>query len=202
MELREDDVLQTVRQRLAAGDAPLEIITDLRRGVAEVGQRFEQGEYFLTELIMAGKIFQGAMVDLEPALENSQTVSETLGTIVMGTVKGDIHNIGKNIVIIMLRSAGFTVHDLGIDVPPQTFVDKVKEVQADLLGLSGLLTVSFDPMKATVAAMDEARLREQCPVIIGGGPVDERVREYTGADYVGLDASQAVHLVKKALGVS
>ncbi|MBI3089826.1 MAG: corrinoid protein [Candidatus Tectomicrobia bacterium] len=202
LELREEEVLQLVRQRLAAGEAPLEIIAALRQGVAEVGQKFEKGEYFLTELIMAGKIFKEAMVDLEPALERSRQQSQALGTVVIGTVKGDLHDIGKNIVIIMLRSAGFLVHDLGIDVPPQTFVNKVREVNADLLGLSGLLTVSFNPMKETVAAMHAAGLRERCRIMIGGGPTDERVRAYTGADYVGQDAGQAVRLAKAALGVA
>jgi methylmalonyl-CoA mutase cobalamin-binding domain/chain len=198
-DLQEDEVMAQVRARVEKGDDPVAIIEECRRGMEVVGKRFEEKEYFITELIMAGEIFNNVMEVLEPVLKENRAA--TLGKIVLGTVQGDIHDIGKNIVRTMLRCNGFEVYDLGVDVPPEQFVEKVREVDAPLVGLSALMTTSFNPMKETVQALAQAGLRDRVKVMIGGGPVNEMVREHVGADAVGKDVSAAIELSKKFLGV-
>jgi len=198
-ELEEDAVLAQARERVSRGDDPLEIIEECRRGMETVGRRFENKEYFITELIMAGEIFGAVMEIVEPALKGRQAA--TIGKIVVGTVQGDIHDIGKNIVRTMLRCSGFEVYDLGVDVPPEKFVEKIKEVGAPLVGLSALMTTSFNPMKETVEAIASAGLRDKVKILIGGGPVNEKVREFVGADAFGKDVTTAIELGRNYLGV-
>lgn len=198
-ELNEDEVLAQTQQRLAEGGDPLLIIEECRRGMEIVGKRFEDKEYFITELIMAGEIFGAVMEKVEPALKGRQAA--TIGKIVIGTVQGDIHDIGKNIVRTMLKCSGFEVYDLGVDVPPEKFVEKIKEVGAPLVGLSALMTTSFNPMKETVDAIAKAGLRDKVKVLVGGGPVNEKVQEFVGADAFGKDVTAAVELGRKYLGV-
>lgn len=197
-ELREDEALAEVRASLQGGGDPLALVEELRQGMSEVGRRFEAGEYFLSELIMSAEIFKEAVELIQPHLHAGSGGDK--GAIVLGTVKGDIHDIGKNIVSTLLRCEGYEVHDLGVDVAPESFVRKLEETGARLLALSGLLTLAFDSMKETVEAVAKAGLRDRVRVILGGGPVNEKVVEYAGADAFGEDASQAVKLANRYLG--
>jgi methanogenic corrinoid protein MtbC1 len=189
-DLEEAAVLEEVKARLANGDTPAAILDDCREGMADVGRRFEEGEYFISDLMMAGHVFKQATALLGPG-ESGEAASPA-GTIVMGTVKGDVHDIGKDLVVGLLRAANFKVTDLGIDVPPEKFVDAVRADGASIVGLSGLLTTSFDPMKATVDALAAAGLRDKVKVMIGGGPVTGEVCKMTGADGWSTNAQAAI----------
>jgi corrinoid protein of di/trimethylamine methyltransferase len=193
----EKKTLEEVKRLLAEGTDPLILVEALREGMSIIGERFESGEYFLSELIMSAEIFKEAAEVITPYLKPGS--GEHKGTIVIGTVQGDIHYIGKNIVATLLRCEGYEVHDLGEDVKPEAFVEKVKETGAKIVGLSALLTVAFDAMKATVEKLKEAGLRDQVKVIIGGAPVNESVVDYCGADAYGKDASEAVKLANSYL---
>ena len=197
-DLEEATVLKLVQERLDAGDDPLAIVTSCREGMALVGQRYEAGEYYVSELIMAGEVFKqaNALVGTRFKVDGGAT----RGKVVVGTAKGDIHDIGKDIVVSLLKSANYEVHDLGVDVPPDQFVAAVQQTGAPVVGLSGLLTTSFDSMKATVAALETAGVRSQVRVMIGGGPVTEQVRGFVGADAVGHDAQAAVSLCNQWIG--
>jgi methanogenic corrinoid protein MtbC1 len=197
-DLEEQKVLKLVQERLAAGVDPVAILNDCREGMMLVGQRYQAGEYFLSELIMAGEIFKQAN-----QLVGEQFASAggpTRGAVVVGTVKGDIHDIGKDLVVSMLKAANYAVHDLGVDVAPQKFVEAVQETGATVVGLSGLLTIGFEAMKDTVAALGAAGLRPKVKVMVGGGPVTEQVRQYAGADALGHDAQAAVTLCNQWTG--
>lgn len=191
-DIDEDGALAAVRSALDAGADPLAVIEELREGMAEVGRKFEAKEYYLPDLIMSSEIFKGAIALIEPRLGGA--VEQKRGAVVMGTVKGDIHDIGKDIVVTMLRVSGFDVHDLGVDQPPEAFTAKARETGAKVVGLSGLLTVAFDSMKQTVEAFDAAGMRPGVKIMIGGGPVNETVVEYTGADAWGKDPTDAIRL--------
>jgi 5-methyltetrahydrofolate--homocysteine methyltransferase len=199
IELREDDALRITEEELKGGIDPLEIVSACREAMDVIGQRFADGQAFIPELIMAGEIMTGVTAILKPYLKADAT-DEKLGTVVMCTVQGDIHDIGKDIVVTMLDIAGFEVVDLGVDVPVAKVVEAVRERKAQVVGLSGLLTVAFDSMKATVAALDEAGLRGQAKVMLGGAPVTDAVVEFAGADAWGKDAVAAVELAKQWTG--
>ena len=192
VELEEAEVLDGVSRALEQGVEPVSLVEQLRQAMSVVGRRFDDKEYYLSELIMSAEIFKEAMALIEPRL--SASAPETRGRLVIWTVKGDIHDIGKNIVATLLRCEGFEVLDLGVDVPAGVFVDEMKTSGARLLALSGLLTPAFDVMKETIAAIGEAGLRDLVKVIIGGGPVNQSVVEFAGADAWGKDAAQAVRL--------
>ena len=198
IDLEEEETLAAVRGALGEGVEPLTLVEELREGMSEVGRRFEEKEYYLSELIMSAEIFKQAIELIEAKLGGCADASK--GSVVVGTVKGDIHDIGKNIVASLLRCEGFDVHDLGVDVSPGAFVSKLQETGAKLLALSGLLTMGFDAMKETVEAVSGAALRESVKIIIGGGPVNESVVEFTGADAYGKDAAEAVRLASGYLG--
>lgn len=200
-ELREDEALQLVKNMLTAGENPLMILEACRKAVEIVGERFEKAEYFLPDLIMAGEILKEITELVKPKMEMIDEVKR-LGKIVIGTVQGDIHNIGKDVVTFMLDANGFDVYDLGIDVPPQAFVEKIREVKPEVVALSGLLTLAFDAMKATIDAITLADLRDHVKIMIGGSQVDERIKEYTKADAYGSDAMAAVSLAKEWVGVT
>ncbi|MFC1879475.1 B12-binding domain-containing protein [Chloroflexota bacterium] len=199
VDLEEDEFDRLFKDALAAGQEPLELLESCRKGMEIVGKRFETKEYFLVDLIMAAEIFKNASSQLEPKLIHSGKV-DSAGTIVFGTVHGDIHDIGKDIVIAMLRGAGFTVHDLGVDAAPQAFIDKVIETDATVVGMTGLITISFDSMKDTIDALTAAGLRQRVKVMIGGGMVNEKVREHVGADAWGEDVVSAVALAHQLTG--
>lgn len=195
-DLKEDDVKKLVQDRIAAGVNAMSIVEECRMGMEIVGERYKTKDYFLGELIMSGEIFKDAMSMVESRLIAGQSV-KPLASLVLGTAKGDIHNIGKDIAGTLLRAAGFEVHDLGIDVPPAAFVQKVKETGAPILGMSGLLTTSFESMKQTVQALEAAGLRDKVKVVIGGGIVTELVRKYVGADAFTDDAPEGVEICKR-----
>jgi 5-methyltetrahydrofolate--homocysteine methyltransferase len=198
-DLQEDDVLKIVKDRLDAGEDPLKILDDARRALEIVGERFAAGEYFIPDLLYSGEILKGVTVIVKPELSKT-TSAKKLGKIVFGTVAGDIHDIGKDIVAFMLDVNGFEVYDLGVDVPIQNFVEKIKETGAGIVGLSGFLTLAFDSMKQTIQAISDAGLRDTVKIMIGGGQIDEQVRGYVGADAYGKDAIEAVNLAKSWIG--
>jgi methanogenic corrinoid protein MtbC1 len=189
-DLEEGKVLQLVQQRLDRGEDALAILASCQEGMTLVGKRYEAGEYFISDLMMSGELFKRATEALGPRIETGARVAR--GKVVFGTVKGDIHNIGKDLVVGLLRASGYDVTDLGVDVPSEKFVDAVKQTGAKVVGLSGLLTVAFDSMKETVAALSTAGLRPDVKVMIGGGAISTTVQQYTGADAWGTDARAAV----------
>ena len=199
-DLKEQEVIKIVEERLKAKEDPVRILEDARKGMEMVGKRFASGEYFIPDLVYSGEILKSVTELVKPKLTKA-TESKKLGKIVFGTVAGDIHDIGKDIVVFMLDVNGFEVHDLGVDVPAQKFVEKIKETGASIVGLSGFLTLAFDSMKQTVDAMNGAGLRDKVKVMIGGGQITEEVRKYTGADAYGKDAMTGVSLAKKWVGV-
>lgn len=200
-DLKEEEAIKIVKERLNANEDPLKILEDARKGMEMVGQRFANSEYFIPDLVYSGEILKSVTELVKPRL-SKETESKKLGKIVFGTVAGDIHDIGKDIVVFMLDVNGFEVYDLGVDVPAQKFVEKIKETGASIVGLSGFLTLAFDSMKRTVEAIQAAGLRDKAKVMIGGGQITEEVRKYTGADAYGKDAMAGVALAKKWAGVA
>jgi methanogenic corrinoid protein MtbC1 len=198
-DLKEKEALEIVQNRLNAGDAPLRILDDARRAVEIVGKRFADGQYFIPELVYSGEILKAITDMVKPKIVKEGEVKR-VGKVVMGTVAGDIHDIGKDIVVFMLDVNGFEVFDLGIDVPAQKFVDKVKETNSKVVGLSGFLTLAFDSMKETVEAIKKAGLRDKVKIMIGGGQIDDQVKGFAGADAYGKDAMEAVTLAKGWIG--
>jgi 5-methyltetrahydrofolate--homocysteine methyltransferase len=194
VEMREDDALKLTNQLLDQGTAPMKILDACRRAMDVIGERFEKGEAFLPELMMAGEMMTAISDIVKPRMAE-ENATERLGKIVFGTVQGDIHDIGKDIVVFMLDLSGFKVTDLGVDVPPAKFVEAVRETGAKIVGLSGFLTLAYDPMKDTVAALKGAGLNN-IKIMIGGGQIDDQIRKYTGADAYGRDAMAAVALAK------
>ena len=194
--LREETALTYVRQRLAAGDDSLQIIEDCQEGMRQVGVRYERSEYYLAGLIMAGEIFSQVMELLQPVIER-QVSGQASGRILLGTVAGDIHDLGKNIVNMLLSCHNFVVYDLGVDVPPLHFAEQVAEVQPHLVGLSGLLTSSYDTMRETIALLRSRGY--QSPVIIGGGQLSDEVCQYVGADHWTADAVTGVELCQRLI---
>ncbi len=194
-ELNEDQALQLIRQALKNNVPAKDVLSACQEAMIEIGKRFERQEYFVCDLIMSGEIFKEISAILEPHLGAGG--GETSGKVVFGTVKGDIHDIGKDVVVNMLRSAQFEVIDLGTDVPAERFVEALKESHAHILGMSGLLTLAFDSMRETIAAVASAGLRDEVKIMVGGGPVDANVCKSVGADDWGADAHHAVTLAKK-----
>ena len=195
-DLEEEEVIKIVEDRLKANEDPLKILEDARKGMEIVGQRFASSEYFIPDLVYSGEILKSVTELVKPKMTGAAE-SKKVGKIVFGTVAGDIHDIGKDIVVFMLDVNGFEVHDLGVDVSAQKFVDKIKETDASIVGLSGFLTLAFDSMKQTVEAIQAAGLRDKVKVMIGGGQITEEVSKYTGADAYGKDAMAGVALAKK-----
>ncbi|MBI5440532.1 MAG: cobalamin B12-binding domain-containing protein [Deltaproteobacteria bacterium] len=199
-DLDENGALKLASERLQAGEDAVAIMEACQEGMVEVGTRYEQGQYYLSGLIMAGEILRRITELLKPALEG-RSLPGRAGSVLLGTVRGDIHDIGKNMVGMLLRCNGFAVEDVGVDVPPEEFVLRAAASKPEIIGLSGILTISYDAMRATVAALRESSDPEvaRTPVIIGGGLVDEQVAHYVGADYWASDAMgglrriQAVH---------
>ncbi|MBW1799947.1 MAG: cobalamin-dependent protein [Deltaproteobacteria bacterium] len=196
VKMKEREAVQIAGDMMEAGDDPLTILGACKDAMNIVGQRFEKGEYFLPELVMAGEMLKQISDIVKPKL-TGELETERLGKVIVGTVEGDIHDIGKDIVVFMLDVNGFEVIDLGIDVPVQKFVDAIQGSGAPVVGLSGFLTLAFDSMKATVEAISEAGLRDSVKIMIGGGQIDNEVKKYTGADAFGLDAMGAVKLTKE-----
>jgi 5-methyltetrahydrofolate--homocysteine methyltransferase len=198
-DMREEEALNLVRKMMADGTAPTAILEAARQAMAIVGERYDKGTYFLPELIMAGEMLTQIMEVIKPGLAAMPQV-ERHGKVLIGTVEGDIHDIGKNIVSFMLDVNGFDVRDLGVDVSPQKFVEAVREFQPQVVGLSGFLALAFEAMKKTVDAIQTAGLRDKVKIMIGGGQISEDVRKFTGADAFGRDAMAGVSQAKKWVG--
>ena len=195
--LEEEKVLKLVKEKLDAGEDPIKILEACRIGMTEIGKG-SGDTIFLTDLIMAGEIFNEAMELIMPKLVGSAT--ESLGKVVIGTVEGDIHNIGKDIAINFLKAEGFEVIDLGVDVPAQKFVDAIKEHNPLVVGMSGLLTLSIEPMKKAIETIASGNLREKVKVIIGGERTDQSVCDYVGADAWVNDVIDGVKIIKNWVG--
>jgi 5-methyltetrahydrofolate--homocysteine methyltransferase len=198
-DLKEEEALKIVKNRLNAGEEPLKILEDARKGMEIVGKRFADSEYFIPDLVYSGEILKAVTELVKPKLTQAAE-SKKLGKVIFGTVAGDIHDIGKDIVVFMLDVNGFEVHDLGVDVPVQKFVDEIKKTGAPVVGLSGFLALAFDSMKETVEAIKAAGLRDKVKIMIGGGQMSDEIKKYTGADAYGKDAMAGVTLAKKWVG--
>ena len=196
--MKEKDALNLAEKMLDRGEDPLKVLEQCREAVEYIGKQFELGLYFLPELILAGEMLKAISKMAEPFIKrDSEETAQPLGRIIMGSVKGDIHDIGKDIVIFLLDANGFEVHDLGVDVSPQNFVEAIREIQLQIVGMSALLTTAFESFKDTVEAIADAGLRHKVKIMIGGGTVPDEVREYSGADAYGEDAVAALNLSKK-----
>ena len=198
-DLKDEEVMELVKQKLDAGEDPLKILEDSRKGMEIVGERFANDEYFLPELVFSGDLLKRVTELVKPHLTASAE-TKRIGKVVIGTVSGDIHDIGLNIVDFMLDVNGFEVYNLGVDVPIESFVNKVKETGAPVLGLSGFLTPAFDVMKETVEAIKTASMRDKVKIMIGGGQLNDEIRKYAGADAYGKNAMEAVALAKGWIG--
>ncbi len=194
-DLQEEETLDIVRKELDGGTDPLEILKTCQKGLDIVGERYSEGTYFISDLMYAGEIFKQVSALLIPKLAPDSVT--TKGKVVIGTVKGDIHDIGKDLVVNMVSAAGYDVTDLGVDVPVKRFVEAVKETGATVVGLSGLLTIAFDSMKDTIEALEDAGLQHKIKVMIGGALVSQDICEYTGADGWGNNTQIAVNLCKE-----
>jgi methylmalonyl-CoA mutase cobalamin-binding domain/chain len=199
VEMKEEEALQRAKQLVADGSDPLKILESCSRAMEIVGQRFEKGVYFLPHLMMAGEMLKQITGMIKPLIEEQKT-GDKGGKVLIGTVEGDIHDIGKNIVIFLLEANGFDVRDLGINQKPAKFVEAIREFQPKVVGMSGLLTLAFDSMKKTVQAIEAAGLRETVRIVIGGGVVTEKIKEYSGADAYAPDAMAGVRLCKQWMG--
>jgi methanogenic corrinoid protein MtbC1 len=192
-DMQEEETLALVKELIEGGASPMDILDDARAAMEVVGKRFEQSEYFIPDLMMAGEILKGISDIVKPLLDK-EGPSKKKGKVLIGTVAGDIHDIGTDIVTFMLDVNGYDVLNIGIDVPAQVFVDNIKNFGPSVVGLSGFLTLAFDSMKKTVEAIEGAGLRENVKIMIGGGQIDEEVRKYVKADAYGKDAVAAVNL--------
>lgn len=198
LELDEQRVLAVVRDALSEGVSSLDLVEASEAGMRAVGERYERGEYFLSGLIMAGEIFRQVLILAQPALQ-TELAGSASGRVLLGTVAGDIHDIGKNVVSLALRSFGFTVRDLGVDVPPGRFLEEARDFGPDVVGLSGLVSASHRSMKEVVEIFHrhEVELGRRLPVVIGGGTIDEDVARFTGADSWTIDAMDGVRICQR-----
>lgn len=203
-EMEEDEGIDLAKKMLLEeGADPMRVLELCRAAMDIVGKRFEDGEYFLPELVLAGEMLDTIGAIAKPLIKSAPGEEpRKLGRVLIGTVHGDLHDIGKNIVSFMLDINGFEVKDIGIDVPAATFVSEIEAFKPDVVGLSGFLTLAFDSMKETIATIDNAGLRNGVKIMIGGGQIDETVRAYTGADAFGVNAVEAVSLCKGWMGVN
>lgn len=199
VDLNEEKFLELVKQKIDSKEDPIKIIKECNEGMVEVGMRFETNEYFISELVMSSEILKKAMVDLEPLIGDTEK-GPSKGIVVIGTVKDDIHDIGKNIVATLLKGVGYEVIDLGTDVSTENFVNTVKESGAKVLGLSALLNFTFPQMKEVIEALKNAGIRDQVTVIIGGAPCNETVRQSVGADHFATDATKGVKVCQEVYG--
>jgi len=202
IELNEDTVLKLLEEKIANNENPLMIMEEVKGAMKIIGDKFENKEYFLPDLIMSGEILRQIMEKVEPLLKESKKgETEKRGKVLLGTVEGDIHDIGKDIVKFMLDTNGFEVLDLGVDIPAHVFVENIMEFKPDVLALSGFLTLAYDSMKETIQKIKNEGLRDSIKIMIGGGTVDENIVEYVGADAFGDSAVEAVKLANKWIEV-
>ncbi len=191
VELKREEVLESVKARLDRGDDVMGILNDARKAMTVVGDQFQDGTLFLAEMMLSAKIFKGAIELLDPHLQKARP-EKPVGTMVLATPKGDIHNLGKDIFATLLAGQGFEVHNMGVDVEPDLIVEKVKEVKPDFLGFSALITTSFASMKKTVELLKTEKLRDSFTLIVGGGVTNSTLKEHIGADFQTIDAMEGV----------
>ena len=201
VELNENKVIDILNSKLEKNENLMAIMDEIKVAMKKIGDKFENKEYFLPDLIMSGEILRQIFEILTPMLKESEISEKKKGKILLGTVAGDIHDIGKDVVKFMLDANGFDVLDLGVDVPANMFVEKIKEFKPDVLALSGFLTLAFDSMKETIQKIKDAGLRESVKIMIGGGTIDENIVGYVNADAFGESAVDAVNLSKKWIEV-
>jgi len=200
-DMKEETALALAERMFDEGIDPVKLLEYSRSGMEIVGERFSEGTYFLPELIMAGEMLNQISKMAKSRMTEAAGADENrIGKFLIGTVKGDLHDIGKNIVTFMMDINGFEVIDLGVDVAPEAFVEAVKKHDPEIIGLSGLLTLAYEPMKQTVAAIDAAGLRNKVKIMIGGGSINEDVKTFAGADAFGKDAVTAVTIAKEWIG--
>jgi 5-methyltetrahydrofolate--homocysteine methyltransferase len=198
---REDEVMALVRKRIADGVPANDIVAECNRGMVELGNRFASGDCFLPDLMFAGMIMKGVMAELNPLL-GAATAAKTRGTVVMGSVQHDVHDIGKDIVVTMLRGVGFKVIDLGVDVPPEKFVEAIAEHNPRVVGMSVLLTTCFKSVVATVAAIKDAGQRTGVSIMVGGAAASDLLRENAGCDFYGKNAVDGVKFADSVVGAA
>ena len=191
VELNRDKALDLVRSRSEKGESPPKILEECRQGMTIVGERFQTGDYFLAELILSAEIFKEAVGILDPYLTATDP-QESRGKMVLATLQGDIHDLGKNLFAALVKARGFEVHDLGVDVAPALLVEKVKEVKPDFVGFSALITSVFDAMKEAAEMLEEAGLRQQFKLMVGGGIASKMVKDYINADFYTTNAMEGV----------
>ncbi len=192
IELEREKVLSEVKERLNQNEDPMKIFEECKQGMELVGEKYKKKEYFLAELMLSGDLFREAMELIEPYLGEKKVEGDIKGKILLATIQGDIHDLGKNILATLLKLEGFKVYDLGVDVNPDIIVEKVKEIQPDFLGFSSLLTITFDPMKEVIDKLKEVGLRDKLKILVGGGITTPLVKDYTGADFQTIDAMEGV----------
>ena len=200
LELNEVKVIEIVKEKLAKNVEIMAIMDEVKVAMKEIGRRFEEKEYFLPDLIMSGEILRQIFEVIGPRIKEAEQTDEKKGKVLLGTVAGDIHDIGKDVVKFMLESSGYDVLDLGVDVPSDVFVEKMKEYNPDVVALSGFLTLAFDSMKETIQKIKDAGLRDSAKIMIGGGTIDENIVSYVDADAFGESAVSAVNLTNKWTG--
>lgn len=201
IELKYDEISDLVQSALKDGSDPIEILNSLKQGLDVVGERYHNKEYFLSELFMAGETMSAALEVLTPALAEAQSRDqETAGTVVLGSIQGDVHDFGKNIAKIFLTASGFCVHDLGVDVPPSTFVALAIDLNADVIGISAILSATQPVSQEVVDELERRGLRQQFKVILGGTGVTKRAIQEYGVDEAVNDATDGVNIIKQWLG--
>lgn len=191
LNLEHDKVIEEVANRITGGESPIGILDSCREGMSLVGDRFQAGEYYLSELMLSASIFNASMEVLQPALLKERP-AKAVGTVVLATLKGDIHDLGKNIFASLLSAHGFEVHDLGVDVDPEELVAKVVEVKPDFVGLSALITTVFEPMKAATEILEKEGLRSSFKLMVGGGVTTSMIKDHLGADFQTTNAMDGV----------
>jgi len=191
VELERDEVIKAVKGRVGEGEDPVGILEQCRQGMTIVGQRFQKGDYFLAELMLSAEIFKEAVAIIEPYLAEARP-SKPLGKVLLATLKGDIHDLGKNILATLLRARGFEVYDLGVDVSPVLVVERVEEIRPEFVGFSALITTAFASMKEAADMLANVGLRDQLKLMVGGGVTTPMVKDYIGADFQTTDAMEGV----------
>jgi methanogenic corrinoid protein MtbC1 len=197
--MQKQPVMDLIQNKLQGGENSLDVLIACQKGMEEVGKRFETGEFFLSELIYAAEVFKGVTALLGPKLSGTSGGVTAGGAVVFGTPQGDIHDLGKNIVITVMQASGFKVYDLGVDVPPQKFIQTLQETGASLLAMSALITTAFKPMKEVVNLLGTRRMRDQVFVLIGGAVTTDLVRREVGADAQTLDPYEGIRKCREFL---
>jgi len=195
VELKKQEAMKAVNEMISDGKDALQIIEDCQRGMALVGEKFEKRDYFLSELMYSATMFESLMKIIENRFRETKKSGES-PRVIIGTAKGDVHDIGKNIVVMVLKANGFDVIDLGVDVDPPVFVHKIKEIKPQIVGISMLITGAYEGLKQTCDGIKKEGFEHRPTIIIGGGPVTEKVREYSGADYYANDVMTGVRICK------